>query len=299
MVYRPCMEDVLRSLNLLWWLCSTSTAWATCPQARTPEDLAATLATAEAAYASLDLPGFRAAMTDVRADLACVDTQLSPHLAAEVHRFEGLHGFVDRDNDRAELAFAAARSVEPHHRLSDALVPEGNPVQELYTALNPHEGGYVLVSEPNAGRLIIDGTATNRRSTQFPAVFQLVADNGRAEQTRYLWPEDAPPDYAGQSVATHMVDPTVVPIDPDGGVTRVTRGGPDRRFLLGAGASAVGALALYGGAFLAHRRYDDPETEVGDLNRLRTTNNVLVLASGTSAAVAVGLGTTAFLVARF
>ena len=296
------MGDVLRATIVLLssLLVPALAQGADCAETRTSSDLMVQLEAAEAAYGQLDVDRFRDAMDQARVILPCLDEELTRHTAAELHRFEGLRAFVDRDPEHSTTAFAAARAIEPHYRFPETLVPAGNPVLEDYEAIDPHSSQVEVLADPIGGRLVLDGRTSNERATSFPTVFQLVLDDGRVSDTAYLWPGDAVPAYEKRAGPRVVVAPPPDPV-PGGerGAASVVRRGPDKRFLLGAGGALLASGLLYGGAFVVHKRYDDPTTTIDRLNGIRSTNNTLVLASGATAVVGLGLGTTAFLVADF
>ncbi|MEZ4239191.1 MAG: hypothetical protein R3F59_24160 [Myxococcota bacterium] len=269
-----------------------------CAQTTTSADLVAGLGAARDAYGDLDLDAFRDAVYDVRLVVPCLADPLTPHDAAEVHRYEGLLGFVERDTDRARRAFAAARAIEPNYRFPESLVPAGNGALTDYLALDPDAGGRERVPLPLDGRLTFDGAPSTHRPLEQPTLVQLFDGSGAITDTAYLWPGEPLPRYAPRpEVEGHGQ----VQTEGRGGGTPVDalRSGPDRPLLTGAAFTAVAAVGLYAGAFVVHRRYEDVGTPFGTLGALRTTNNALVVGSGAAAGTAVGLGVTAFLVRRF
>lgn len=275
---------------------------ADCPKPTTTADLVANLDRAQDRYGDLDVDGFRTSMIEARLTVPCLREELSRHLAAELHRSEGLLAFLDRNPSHSTIAFAAARSLEPNYRFPESVVPAGNPVLADYDAIDPDSGGIERVAEPMSGRLAFDGKASVERPKAFPTVVQLIDESGAIKSTAYLWPGDPLPKYVpkpASAVASGNGNNPDVGGGGGGPVIGVVRRGPDKRFLVGAGVAGAVAGALYGGAFVVHSRYMDEQTPIDRLNGLRTTNNSLVLASGVSFAAAVGLGTSAFLVARF
>lgn len=278
--------------SLLLTLSAGLAAAADCPEPRTTADLVSALDEAKGAYGNLDVDAFRAAVQRARGALPCVTDEVTGHLAAELHRFEGLLAFFDRDPSRSTTAFAAARSVEPNYRFPESLVPAGNPVLKDYEAIDPDGGKVERLPEPASGRLVLDGRTSTARSQSFPTVAQLVDEGGKVTATAYLWPGDPVPDYAPKAVAE---------VEPTGPTSRTTRRrtGPNKPLLVGAGASVAAAAALYAGAFVVHGRYENDQTPVGSLDGLRAANNGLVLASGASVVVGASLGAAAFVVARF
>lgn len=267
-----------------------TSASADCPSPRpTATALAERITAAQSAYSALDVSQFRAVMADVDRGLPCVTDELPKHLVAEVHRAMGLREFLDRQSDRSTAAFAAARSIEPTYRFPESLVPAGNPALVDYLAVDPDGAPAAALPPPMSGRLLLDGMPSGRRPTTLPTMVQLVDGEGRVTATAYLWPGDAVPAYT--------------PRPPDAPDPHRPRSDLDLRadpaWTRGAVALAAVAGLLYGGAYVAHRSYDDPETEPSRLDGLRATNNGLVLASGAVAVGALGVGASAFLVARF
>ena len=280
-------------MTLLFLLARAATA--ACSGAVTSADLVAALGEAETAYGNLDVDAFRAAMLRVDEELPCTTDELTPHLAAEIHRFHGLLGFLERAHDRSLTAFAAARSIEPNYRFPESLVPVGNPVLDEYDELDPDSGQTMRVGEPVAGRILFDGVEVAARPRNFPTLLQLVDENGIVTTTTYLWPGEALPTYPAREATVANTAPPVAGRALAGGM----KTGPSPGLMAGAVTSAVVGGLLYGGAAVVHGRYQNAETSIDALDGLRTVNNSLVLASGASVALAVGLGTSAFLVARF
>lgn len=282
-------------LLALW----VAVAHGACPTPTNTADLVSALDDAKEAYGNLEVEAFRAAMGRVHERLPCLEEEVTRHLAAELHRFEGLLGFLDRDSDRSQRAFASARAIEPNYKFPASLVPEGNPALAAYTALAPDKGTVVRVADPLQGRLLFDGATGKMRPTTFPTVFQRMDAEGAVMETAYLWPGDALPPYPARSVPVDLVGGEPDPTKPVPDLVGAVRAGPNKGLLAGAGATALASGLLYGSAFLVHQRYNNLETDVSKLDGLRRVNNGFVLASGATLATAVGLGTSAFLTGRF
>jgi hypothetical protein len=284
-------------LPLLLSLAAARAADTACAGPASSADLVSGIQLAADAYSDLDLAAFRDAVYGMRLVVPCLTEPLTPHDAAEVHRFEGLLGFVERDPDRASRAFAAARAIEPNYRFPESMVPAGNGALADYSAIDPDSGARDRVPLPLEGRILFDGQPAPERPRDFPTVVQLIDPAGGVTDTAYLWPTDAMPPYPPRPV----VEVAVQAGDPRAGGSPVSalHTGPDRPLLTGAVFTAVAAAGLYAGAFVVHRRYASDQTDFDRLGTLRTVNNSLVVASGAAAGAALGLGTTAFLVGRF
>lgn len=239
-----------------------------CLQTVTNRELNESIRSAEEAFSDLDAERFEVASERMQAQLPCARESLSPSLAAAFHRAEGLSWVMARDGARAELAFAAARAIDPGFRYPDDFVPPGSPVYENYFALGVATWTAEPVPPPAWGKLYTDGLPAVERPRSWPTIFQHVADNGTVRDTWYLWPDDPLPRY---------------PMLEDRSRRR-------RRVLAVAGGLVAAGLGLFGGAVATRSVYDDPTTPYQDLDALRSRILALTIAAGATATVGVGLG---------
>jgi hypothetical protein len=244
-------------------------AWASEGACAAPASLAeldARMAAAEAAWLALDLGGFRSAADDLAGLVPCVDEALGRERAALVHRLQGMRAFVQDDTQRAELAFAASRRLQPGVALDERLAPAQHPIRRHYAALPIDDLGELRIEA--SGTWLVDGTPSPTRPTRLPTIVQRAQPGegaGAVSQGWYLWPGE------------ELVLPTA-------------QAGPGRWLALGGGVAVVAAGGSYLGAVLAHRRYDDPSTPRADLDGLRSTTNALVITSAGLATAGLGLG---------
>lgn len=243
-------------------------AWAgegACAAPASLAELDARMAAAEAAWLALDLGAFRSAADDLAGLVPCVDEALDRERAALVHRLQGMRAFVQDDTARSELAFAAARRLQPGVALDERLAPAQHPIRRHYAALPIDDLGESRIEA--AGTWLVDGTPSPTRPTRLPTLVQRLdqRDEGTVSQGWYLWP--------GEGI--------VLPTAP---------AGPGRWLALGGGVAVVAAGGSYLGAVLAHSRYDDPSTPRAELDGLRSTTNALVLTSAGLATAGLGLG---------
>jgi hypothetical protein len=283
------------------WNWALAVAHAACPTPQGSAELVSALDDAKDAYASLEVEAFRQAMDGVHQKLPCLDEEVTRHLAAELHRFEGLLGFLDRDTEHSQRAFASARSIEPNYKFPVTLVPDGHPVLAQYGALDPNRVGpngmgSVRLSEPLQGSILLDGAVTLHRPQDLPVLFQRLDAEGGVLETVYLWPSDPVPPYPARA-APLVVEPA--PEGPAPDLVGAVRAGPNKKLLVGAGATALASGLLYGTAFLVNNRYYNVNTDVSRLDSLRRVNNGFVVASGATFVAAVGLGTGALLTGTF
>jgi hypothetical protein len=270
-----------------------ATAHGACPSTRaTTADLVAALDEVKLAYTNVDPDAFRAAAAQARSLVPCLSDAVGHHMAAELHRTEGLAAFVEREPDRASLAFSAARSLEPSYTFPTSLVPEGHPVARAYDEAR-WNGEATLLAPPKRGHLAFDGREQNARPSDRPTVVQVFGDDGRVNDTAYLWPGDAMPAYVEAPGTLEAGTWVATPEE-----TRLDRKRA-RGWWIGAGAAALAAGAFYGANLAVHDKYEDPDTPVDQLDDLRAANNAFSVASGVSLAGAVGLGVTAVFTSRF
>jgi len=288
------MLRCLLSLTFLATLASPAAAQ-DCAESTTTADLASLLERAQASYGDLDVDGFNASMDEARTVLPCLKDGVTRHQAAELHRFEGLKGFLDGNPAQSTIAFAAARTIEPEYEFPETLVPAGNPVRDDYTAIDTAVGKTDELPPRAAGWIQIDGRQGLARSTAFPALIQLFDDGGSVESTDYLGPKDAMPEYEV------MVAPEPSPADPKPmpGPSSATRSKAKVPLLVGAGAGLAASAAIYGGALASHSAYYGDNATLDNIDGLQKQTNTLVIASGATAAVSVGVGVTALFVARW
>ena len=262
-----------------------------CEEPSSTLELRTLLEDAEDAYSRLDVAAFKAATDSARALLPCLSEPLPRTLAASFHRAMGLRLFVDRDSESAQLAFAAARSVEPLYRFPTTLVPEGHPVRVQYGAYPVELGEYLPVAQP-AGRITFDGTDVLQRPLSWPSIVQIYDEAGQIVETHYLQPAEPMPGYP---LATGDVI--------RGGVIREGlqfHPQPTKPLLAG----AAGVALLTGGLYLINLRqwnayWDDETTQATDYDAYRARTNGLVVGTWVGGTAAVVLGTGAFFVAEW
>ncbi len=260
---------------------------AACPTQATTADLAAVIAEAHAAYAEVDAEGFRTAAADVDATVPCVADGIARHLAAELHRHVGMAAFVAKDRARAASAFSAARGIEATWTFPDVMVPAGHPIARLYEESAPPVER-IAMPAPAEGHVAIDGSEATTRAAGVPSVVQVYDAAGTVTTTAYVWPDDPWPEYAVAGGAEVAGGGEVV-------APGRTKGAP-RKWWIGTGIAALTTGVLYGATVAVHQQYEDADTPPEDLERLRTTNNALVVASGVGLGATIGLGTVALAV---
>ncbi len=253
------------------------TAWAApgCAEQVAVDSLALRLEAAEIDYANLAPDEFLDNVQRSGSELECMIEPIPPQLAARYHRVHGLAAFTEGHLQDSAAAFAAARSVEPEGRFSTDVVPEGHTVNTEYERIDLATGGFAELPPRASGQVLIDGSAAERRPQDWPAIVQLVSDDGRVETTRYLAPGDAMPAY-------EVYEPPRkhgVPI------------------LIGGGVAVVGGAILHGLAVSASNDYFSDEGQTGaSLDSARSRANGFEAAALATGGVGLGLCGAAFVV---
>lgn len=254
------------ALFLLSAVASTAVAEASCDAAVSTSDVLEQADEVERAWLEMRDEGIGVAATGLRDGLPCLATSLTPTAAARIHRALGLSLVVSGDLDGAGQAFAAARYSDPGLGLSEAMAPEGTPVQDLYLRPIPYVPG-VAMPPAHRGVLLVDGTASIERPTARPLVLQ------------HLDPE-------GAVIGTWLLRPgEPLPEEPWHDPTRRVRLGLD----IGAGVAAAGALIALGGAAQAAAVHGDPTRRDLTISELETWRD----RSHDRSTIAAALGATA------
>jgi hypothetical protein len=256
---------------------------------------------AQEAFGATKVGEFQAAIAEVDSLVPCLMEPVDPAVAALVHRMKGLSAFIERDQDKAREAFAAARALEPGYSWPEELIPWGHPLLGLYRALPVEEASFDSVPAPAAGWVYMDGRPSEPRPLEWPVILQVSDAEGAIHLSGYLWPGDPLPEYGLDIAASEPPQPVPTPVaEPELPVTvaatsTTVRTGPRPAWLVGAGAAAVTSGVLYALAARSHGEYWDDQTPYTELDAARGRTNGLVLASAGAAGVALGTGVVAFL----
>jgi len=285
-------------------LLSSAPAYAaesSCPELTLGSSLRSAAERAEEAFGATKVTEFQAAIAELDGLVPCLMEPVDPELAALVHRMKGLGAFIERDQDRAREAFAAARVLEPEYAWPETLIPWGHPLLGVYQALEVENAAFETANTPAAGWVYMDGRPSEPRPLEWPAILQVSDAEGAVQLSAYLWPGDPLPDYGVEAVVELM--PSTVPSEVQQPVipssvaatSTTVRTGPRGWMLASAGGAAVASGVLYALAARSGDQYWDSATPYADLEASRSRTNGLVLASAGAAGLALGTGVGAFL----
>lgn len=257
-----------------------------CEAPVTAREVMQTVASAHAAYADLDLDGFKAAHLTLSGQLPCLVDSLSEGQTAGVHGVEALASFVDNNPAATVASFRSVLAAAPSYRLPEDLARSGHPLRTMFdtaTGALPSPTAPMPQHPSREGWVHVDGTSATTWPVDRPYLVQAFDDAGRVTESG-LYAAGAPPfgiDTRGSATA---------------GRHRSSRM-RQARVLAGVSAgSALVAGGLYLGARAAHTNFWDPSTPTADVEALRTRANALGWASAGVGAIAVGTGGAAVLV---
>lgn len=282
---------------------------ADCPAPVAVDELQARLDEAESAYADLDVDGLTAASDTFVLMLPCLAEPAPPELAARTHRTFALLRWGEGREDEARRSLAALRRIQGDAALPDTLVPPGHPLHGALAGATP--GGTVPLDPPADGQLLFDGAAALARPEDEPTLAQWARQDGTIGWSVLARPGAALPDYgavapepepppAPEPVAA-APEPAPVPL-PEPAPRRSS--GLSTALFATSAATAVGAGALYGGAWAANRSFFTYEPPAGTsgadavaaLESRQATAGALTAGAISLGVVALGAGVTGVVV---
>jgi hypothetical protein len=276
-------------------------------------EVSARLKAAEDAYANLDVDGFTLSLDEATLALPCVTDVVTPAVSAEYLRMLGIRYFVERAPAKSDLAFAAARTLEPAYVFPDTLILPGHAIRAHYAAMDLANVHLSTVPPPRTGSLLFDGKPGTARP-DVPVIVQVLDAKGAVVVTKVVLPDDPLPPYepsapiasatfSGGAAPDPVPPPTVNPL----AAVSPTPSQPSRHssarlpLLVGAGGAAVGSGILYalaaGSAADFAAWHEDDTLDALDARRTRT--NTLVVASAGAGVLAVAGGVGAVLVGHW
>ena len=249
-----------------------------CERAASPADFYLASDMGEQAFVDLDIEGLVVAQADALWALRCANQQISDKMAASFHRLMALSAFTEGDEARVLVEFHAARRLEPGYLIPPEVVPRGHPLRLHYEAsINVEMGAPEPIYPPSGGYVVVDGVKGAPRFTETSCIVQVFDIDHQLVETVYMGAGDALRQWGP------VPGPSLV------------------RFRAPLASGTVAALAatgiLYG---LAWREWDrfqydenNPDSVSMDnetLLSIKSRNNTFVYLSGSTGALAVGLG---------
>lgn len=268
---------------MLLWLLSAALA-APCGDPAPVSDLTDRLASAELAYADLDVDGFLVSLDRAFLLLPCLAGPVPTTEAARLHRLWALRSIGAEDLAGATASVTSARALDPITPYSPDLVPEGHPMQVAWTNADL-SGVPEPVRAPREGAAYVDGVAGAPRYLQRAHVLQVFNGAGEPVAGAYV--------KAGAELPPYDKVPAALPLAPETPAEPRERGFRPGRLALVSGAVALGGVATFasaGGVSDGNEipeSYFEAEDEASEV-RLRTgVGEALMVAGGVGLGVSV------------
>jgi hypothetical protein len=282
----------LRQTAVCAALLFAGTASAECETPATQSQLAAIAWEARSAFEEMDQAKFVDQMSQLSLTIPCMGEVIEPMGASTIHLLMGLERFGLKDLEGATLAFAAARSASNGYQMPESVAPAGHPLHAAFSTIPVENAETQDVAISPEMTLYVDGREATSRPAAWPALVQLIVEDGTAKQTIYLAAADPVPGATTPVVAQSDPKPEpaadVAPSDaplPSKSILSPSLRTP----LIGvAGAAVLTTAVLQILASKTAQTYWDKETGLSELNDLRARTNSLNSASVATGVISAG-----------
>ena len=288
------------------------TAAAECKTAYTPAQLTEDMSAMTAALRNLDEGSFRQTGRSMEARLPCVSARLPPRVFASVYRYIGAYYYLNQDIPSATRWFLTALELDPTFEWDINDLGSGHPLRTTFDAqrspatLDPEPIAGKTLNIPAGAELYLDGrplTETAITSAR-PHLFQVIAADGAVRQSFIIEgnaiPEQFLVDEVTETVAAASTGRTGRRgKDAEQGevaygdvrVVYIDRVRPPAKtpMMLAGGVGLLVGGGLYAASYATYTSFEQASTS-DDLLRYQSLTNTLVVASGITAAVGLGVG---------
>lgn len=277
----------------------TTPAWAddrAC--SATDDDIQRDLEDTLKAFSEMDADAIDALRDQVTAKVDCLDDVISPAAAGAVHRVDAIGAFLGRDVERAELSLRSAGLADPGYVFPEEIVPSGHPLDRLaQQAAERDDAEPTEIAHPPETEIHVDGTATDLRPSDRPAIVQR-ADDGVLVWSGYVamgghLPDWTPPPPEPEPEPAPEPEPVIADAPPD--PVSVARRKPTVELAVAAGGMAFVGGVFYASASVSYSRFRNANTAMEDVAGLQKRTNNLMTATLITEGAAVGLGITSAL----
>ena len=264
------------------------------------DDLVAAVADAEASYANLDVEGFERSLQAIAVGLPCADGVVQQSQAAAIHRLEGIRQYVRNNPSQAIRAFQEAHALDPGYTPSQATVPDGSTLANLWERARTQPGSpWVSTEVPEDVLLIVDGLPSSARPAALPSIVQISSNSGWILWTRFVPPGGSLPDLEGFQEQAVAIERDLLP--PARAVYQKAEAQRLRRnrragFAISSAVAMTGAATLYLVNTSVVAQYESGRKQYDVRPTLRRQANVSAVGGTVLLVGGVGLGVAAALV---
>lgn len=280
-------------------------AAAECQRTYTSQELVSDLSVMTSALRAGDEVQMTTTGGRMEAGLACIRTKVPAQVFANAYRFIGAGYFLRDEQPKARRWFRASLEISPTYEFDVGEVPLDHPMRAFFEATRASAGSDPVVLEgkelalPSGSTLYLDGRKLTRpeATVDRPHLLQVIAESDGSVRQAFLIDGNAiPAQYlrdAGDAVAAadkgEKGDKGGHQPNYDLSVVKVQRVRPAAKtpLMISGGVIALAAGGIYGASFATRNQFDAAST-TADLERTQRLTNTLVVASG--ATLLVGLG---------
>jgi len=261
-------------LHILLWS-SLGNAEASCERSVGEDELKTIIDSLELSFIKRDIESLQNTLEKSSQVIECLDTVISPELAARYHLFSGMSHWIQGQEEQAILAFSAAKTINPDQGIASTLFSEDHQIHTVYREAES------LPSSKEKGKqaknTYFDGRKGITRPQEVPTIYQVTRGNTVVLSSVLIGEQPIPEHSAGtiSSKNEALMWSTIA-------------------------ASAVGILA-FTGSYLTHRQFSEYETCVAmsnctdfisrdQIERLYSQNQIFWYTSVISFGASAGLG---------
>lgn len=298
----------------LGWLATTGNSRAECVKAYTGEELIADLGTMTTSLRSLDEAAFKASGQRLEASLACAKTPVPTPVFASAYRFIGAYHFLAGREPDARRWFRTAIELDPNFEWDINELDLGHPLRNVFdeersVASDPPsllEGKVINV--PAGSMLMLDGRKLSQPEATLdrPHLLQVVGQTDKSVRQVFVIEGNAIPEQ-------FLIDEALAMTTPEGDDAgkkgkKGKKGAPEKAYgdydvqviqrvrppaktplIVTGGLVLFGSGVVYSMSFASRNEFEKATT-TDDLERYRTVTNTLIIASGATFAVGMGVG---------
>ncbi len=281
-------------------------AAAECQRTYTSQELISDLSVMTSALRSGDEVEMTTTGGRMESGLACIRTKVPPQVFANAYRFIGAGYFLRGEPEKSRGWFLTSLEIAPTYEFDVGEVPLEHPMRAFFEETRAAAGEEPVsidgkeLNLPSGSTLLLDGRKLSRpeATPSRPHLLQVIASSDGAVRQAFLitgnaFPEQYLRDAGGDAVAAggkgDKGDKSSHQPNYDLSVVKVQRVRPAAKtpLMISGGVIALGAAGVYGASFATRQQFDAAGT-TADLERTQRLTNTLVVASG--ATLLVGLG---------
>jgi hypothetical protein len=278
-------------------------ARAECARAYTLQEMSQDISNMTRSLRALDETSFRQSGARMQQSLPCLRTKLRPNVHASAYRYVGAYEFLNGDKAQAARWFRLALELDPGFQWDVNELAMDNPMRAAFDQERSAAGASPVAIEgkelvaPAGSKLLLDGRALDEAAatTDRPHLLQVVGNDNTVRQVFLIDGNAIPDQYLQDQDPSAAVADVTAPED-EYAVQSIKRVRPPLKtpLMITGGVVALGAGALYGASFATKAKFEAATTQA-DMIKHRTTTNTLVIASGVTLAVGLGVEYTAII----